>query len=326
MADTDWRKRRTQVLESPQTGPDKFVAELEEIANGGYRPAVRGRSHRWSPFRTIQQEGWWKHDLDDQLDAIRQLGDSGSERALQFLIELYNPSKEDGEAVGIEGHSPDQGPHEPAETFYAHKIVITYANARGPLASALAHTVTPIKIEPQSAFNKGYDYEKGQSTKNQTVHGVVEGAIQRLRLVPEETRLFNARVGDLIDVVEGGLKGHKRPWYAFGFRIEQHYDLDDQLAAIRQLGLSESPRALDYVKSLLVRKYRTSPVVGGFQEHYSRKNAKWGLAGALSVSLERVGGGEPPDWIRIPSHYVSSIRAITRARKNLESALQVTSP
>jgi hypothetical protein len=62
--------------------------------------------------------------------------------------------------------------------------------------------------------------------------------------------LSDDEVDELIRVAHGGIKKRIRAWYTLGVPIEFHYGLDEQLVAIRRLGLSINRKARAYLVKL----------------------------------------------------------------------------
>ncbi|MDP2926040.1 MAG: hypothetical protein Q8N99_06720 [Nanoarchaeota archaeon] len=63
-------------------------------------------------------------------------------------------------------------------------------------------------------------------------------------------RMTDSEVSVLINLLSTDVKERKRYWYTLGIKINHYYSLDEQLDAIRQLGLSGNPIALDYLNKL----------------------------------------------------------------------------
>ena len=63
-------------------------------------------------------------------------------------------------------------------------------------------------------------------------------------------KLSDQEVQGLIKVIEGGAKEVRRHWYTLGIKISHWYNLDEQLDAIKKLGLSKNKIALNYIDKL----------------------------------------------------------------------------
>jgi len=62
--------------------------------------------------------------------------------------------------------------------------------------------------------------------------------------------LPNQEVQGLIEIIDGGIKEVRRHWYTLGIKIHHRYSLNEQLDAVRKLGLSKNKIALDYIRKL----------------------------------------------------------------------------
>jgi hypothetical protein len=69
-------------------------------------------------------------------------------------------------------------------------------------------------------------------------------------MAEETPGLSDEQVGELIRAADAGIKERKRHWYTLGIKIAHRYGLHEQLEAIRSLGKSSNPRALEYLRRL----------------------------------------------------------------------------
>jgi len=68
-------------------------------------------------------------------------------------------------------------------------------------------------------------------------------------------RLSDQEVSELIQIVElKHIKKREAHWYTLGIPVNHYYSLDDQLNAIKVLGESKSPKALEYISNLNLNK------------------------------------------------------------------------
>ena len=74
------KERKGLALELAKTGTDEAVAELINIMEGGiYTPAVHGRRHWYSLFKSCLQPEQWEYSSDDALVAMEAMGKTGNE-------------------------------------------------------------------------------------------------------------------------------------------------------------------------------------------------------------------------------------------------------
>mgnify|MGYP001604007811 FL=1 len=62
--------------------------------------------------------------------------------------------------------------------------------------------------------------------------------------------MSDEEVERLINIADSVVIERRRHWDTLGFPISHHYTLDEQLSAIRSLGNSVNPIALEYLRKL----------------------------------------------------------------------------
>ena len=129
--------RKVAALKLAQNGTDEGVMELIRM--------VEGRWRRWF---------FW-YDYEDQLIGVEALGETGSEKALEYLRFVYRAESKT-RIEGMAGMPMDK--HEQfvgrLEVEYHEMDVIEYPNARGSLRENLDYRViqdSPIDARHQQA-------------------------------------------------------------------------------------------------------------------------------------------------------------------------------
>ena len=124
--------------------PKAQVAQLINIANGG--PQVMRSRHWYTLGFPLRKREVFKHGLDEQLDAVRQLGNSSDREAVAFL-EMLNQS---------EHHTNSSNPHDSRDETYEDYF---HPHAKGELGEVLRYSAVDI-----------YDPDIGQIEKSNTKH------------------------------------------------------------------------------------------------------------------------------------------------------------
>jgi len=96
-------ERKTVAIELASTGETEIVSELIRIADGGeYTPEKWVKPH-WYSFRRKISDEKWEYKLDDQLDAIKALGETKNKIALDYARKLLE--RQDGPGYSEGGSS-----------------------------------------------------------------------------------------------------------------------------------------------------------------------------------------------------------------------------
>jgi hypothetical protein len=136
-----------------------------------------------------------------------------------------------------------------------------------------------------------------------------------------QEQMSEQEVHQLIEVADGGGIQTRKGCSALWLPIRYHANLDDQLTAVRRLGSSRSPLALEYLSRLNQEASEYMPAPGAPSETGTRTwhpHAK----GDLSTVLYR----EIPDWypddqIRQSESYRDTKRLIEEALHELEASI-----
>jgi len=127
-------------------------------------------------------------------------------------------------------------------------------------------------------------------------------------------RLSDHEVEMLVRISNAGIKEWKRHLYTLGISVPHHYNLGEQLEAIKQLGESRNERALDYLRKLNETDFELcnpcDRMDGSGRDWYP--NAKGQLYKALDGFFEGYGYGAG-----IPAHQ----KPDEEARKIVREAL-----
>jgi len=170
-------ERRAVAMELAQTRNDEAVDKLIKIVNGGdYTPPVYGRKHNYSLFKSKLGEERWQNGLADQLLAIEALGCTRSEKAFNFLLELYETKREYKE-IARECTYPMHGSGDLPSSESVDKISFSFPNSKGELARELTYTDTPTAWGVE-----GYtiNITNKLSTKKEEVHKTIQMAVSQL--------------------------------------------------------------------------------------------------------------------------------------------------
>lgn len=169
------------------------VDDLLRIVNGGeYYPAVIGRPHWFSPFRTALQSERWEFNLDDQLQAIEDLGRTGNDTALHFLLGLATGTHKTEYRQEV-AHGQGSGDCNPYNVDVEDNEIVTFPNARGPLATSLKYSI-PLGGYVSSGVAASDPEEVIQKRRSDLLaasrsHTVLAAAIRKLRNDVEGTRV-----------------------------------------------------------------------------------------------------------------------------------------
>ncbi|MEN9626247.1 MAG: hypothetical protein RL557_575 [archaeon] len=164
-------------LDSPEnvSNPlsDEEVDSLVYIADAGVKER---RGHWYTLGIPINHH----YGLEDQLEAIRTLGESRNKKALKYLEKLAEAGNE---MIHIGGHilHPNDPPE--GENYY-FKV---FPNAKGQLCGSLKHEIS-LGYENSFRYKNDLDefYRKLRDKNKHTPYGILQQAIETLKMsIPE---------------------------------------------------------------------------------------------------------------------------------------------